>query len=98
MINVEQRQTEGWVLTEEGSEIVEKGSHEFLVFKAVPAEGLPQTEIKVHEKESTAMFCSFCFLFTSYYHYICFQHLYFLCKITEAGLSRTHPTGVPLGY
>lgn len=60
MINVEQRQTEGWVLTDEGSEIVEKGSHEFLVFKAVPAEGLLQSEIKVHTRESVAMFCSLC--------------------------------------
>lgn len=58
MINVEQRQTEGWVLTEEGSEIVEKGSHEFLVFKAVPAEGLLQSEIKVRTRKSVAMFCS----------------------------------------
>ena len=47
MINVEQRQAEGWVLTDEGSEVVEKGSHEFLVFKAVPPEGLPQAEVKV---------------------------------------------------
>ena len=47
VINVEQCQAEGWVLTEEGSEVVEKGSHEFLVFQAVPAEGLPQAEIKV---------------------------------------------------
>ena len=47
VINVEQRQAEGWVLTDEGSEVVEKGSHEFLVFKAVPPEGLPQAEIKV---------------------------------------------------
>lgn len=53
MINVEQRQAEGWVLTDEGSEVVEKGSHEFLVFKAVPAEGLPQAEIKVLTRESS---------------------------------------------
>jgi len=56
VINVEQRQAEGWVLTEEGSEIVEKGSHEFLVFKAVPAEGLLQSEIKVHTSKLVAMF------------------------------------------
>ena len=47
MINVEQQQTEGWVVTEEGSEVVEKGSHEFLVFQAVPPEGLLQEEVKV---------------------------------------------------
>lgn len=46
VINVEQRQAEGWVVTEEGSEVVEKGSHEFLVFQAVPPEGLPQEEVK----------------------------------------------------
>ena len=80
MINVEQRQTEGWVLTEEGSEIVEKGSHEFLVFKAVPTEGLLQSEIKVHTRESVAMFYSLCFLFFLK-QYICFQYLRFLCKI-----------------
>ena len=50
VINVEQRQAEGWVLTEEGSEVVGKGSHEFLVFLAVPPEGLPQAEIKVKIK------------------------------------------------
>lgn len=44
---MEQRQAEGWVVTEEGSEVVEKGSHEFLVFQAVPPEGLPQEEVKV---------------------------------------------------
>ena len=65
MINVEQRQAEGWVLTDEGSEIVEKGSHEFLVFEAVPAKGLPQSEIKVHSRESVGMFCSLCFLLIS---------------------------------
>ena len=47
VINVEQRQAEGWMVTEEGSEVVEKGSHEFLVFQAVPPEGLPQEEVKV---------------------------------------------------
>ena len=55
---MEQRQTEGWVLTEEGSEIIEQGSHEFLVFKAVPAEGLLQSEIKVHTRKSVAMLFS----------------------------------------
>ena len=66
MINVEQRQTEGWVLTDEGSEIVEKGSHEFLVFKAVPAEGLLQSEIKVHTRNRFLCFvhCAFVFLKT----------------------------------
>ena len=47
MINVEQRQAEDWVLTEEGSDIVDKGSHEFHVFKSVPPEGILQSEIKV---------------------------------------------------
>ena len=65
VINVEQRQTEGWVLTEEGSEIIEQGSHEFLVFKAVPAEGLLQSEIKVHTRKSVAMLCSLDRLFIS---------------------------------
>lgn len=64
VINVEQRQAEGWVLTDEGSEVVEKGSHEFLVFKAVPAEGLPQAEIKVLTRESSDLFCFFASLFT----------------------------------
>ena len=65
VINVEQRQTEGWVLTEEGSEIIEQGSHEFLVFKAVPAEGFLQSEIKVHTRKSVAMLCSLDRLFIS---------------------------------
>ena len=62
---MEQRQTEGWVLTEEGSEIIEQGSHEFLVFKAVPAEGLLQSEIKVHTRKSVAMLSSLDRLFIS---------------------------------
>ena len=62
---MEQRQTEGWVLTEEGSEIIEQGSHEFLVFKAVPAEGLLQSEIKVHTGKSVAMLSSLDRLFIS---------------------------------
>ena len=28
---------------------MEKGSHEFLVFQAIPPEGLPQSEIKVQD-------------------------------------------------
>lgn len=56
MINVEQRQADGWVLTEEGNEVVEKGSHEFLVFQTVPTEGLPQAEIKVKQKYSAVVF------------------------------------------
>lgn len=49
------------MLTDEGSEVVEKGSHEFLVFKAVPAEGLPQAEIKVLILESSGLVCLFAF-------------------------------------
>ena len=48
MISTEQRQFESWVLTGEGLEVMEKGSHEARVYGAVNAEtGTPQSEIMV---------------------------------------------------
>lgn len=64
VINVEQRQAEGWMLTDEGSEVVEKGSHEFLVFKAVPPEGLPQADIKVQTSQYFDPVCFFTLFIT----------------------------------
>lgn len=48
VISTEQRQFESWELTSEGSEVVEKGSHEARVYSAVdPENGTPQAEIMV---------------------------------------------------
>ena len=47
MINAEQRQSESYVLTDEGNEVAENGSREALVFSAIPLEGILQADIKV---------------------------------------------------
>ena len=48
MISTEQRQFESWVLTWEGSEVVEQGSHEARLFEAVDVEaGTPQSDVMV---------------------------------------------------
>ena len=48
MIETEQRQFERWVLTDEGEEVVERGSHEARMFQAVDADnGSLQTELMV---------------------------------------------------
>ncbi len=48
VIRTEQRQFENWVLTAEGEEIVEGGSHEARLFNAVdPTAGTLQTELMV---------------------------------------------------
>lgn len=49
MINAEQRQSESYVLTEEGNEVAERGSHEALVFAAIPPEGILQADVKVEQ-------------------------------------------------
>ena len=50
VVKTEQRQFEKWVLTVEGSEIVEKGSHEARLFNTVDAEkGSLQTDLMVRE-------------------------------------------------
>ena len=48
VINTEQSQFEKWMLTEEGLEFVEKGSHEARLFNAVDTEkGTLQAELMV---------------------------------------------------
>ena len=48
MVSTEQRQFESWVLTGEGQEVVENGSHEARVYNAVAhEEGSLQSEIMV---------------------------------------------------
>ncbi|KAK7504034.1 hypothetical protein BaRGS_00004766 [Batillaria attramentaria] len=45
ILQVEQVQSKHLQLTDEGSEVAEKGSHEALVFHAVPADGILQAEL-----------------------------------------------------
>ena len=48
MIETEQRQFERWVLTSEGEEVVERGSHEARMFEAVDKDsGSLQAELMV---------------------------------------------------
>ena len=47
MINVEQYSKKGFQLNTEAEQIVEKGSHEALIYNAIPEEGIPQTELMV---------------------------------------------------
>ncbi|EDO34480.1 predicted protein [Nematostella vectensis] len=46
LINTEQRQVQSLVLTDEGNQIAENGSHEAWVFDAIPEGGMPQSNIK----------------------------------------------------
>ncbi|PNE09448.1 Phenylalanine--tRNA ligase alpha subunit [Cryptotermes secundus] len=45
LITVEQQVSKRWELTDEGKTVVDKGSHEFLVYSAIPAEGIAQSAI-----------------------------------------------------
>ena len=49
MIKYDTIEDEIWVLTEEGNEIADKGSHEAKVFEAIPAgkEGISISELQV---------------------------------------------------
>ncbi len=52
VVRAEERSSTAWGLTAEGKEVADKGSHEFVAFCAVPAEGgIPQPELmkKVHK-------------------------------------------------
>lgn len=45
LITVEQQVNKKWELTDEGKTVLEKGSHEVLVFNAIPSEGIAQSVI-----------------------------------------------------
>ncbi|XP_053394586.1 phenylalanine--tRNA ligase alpha subunit-like [Mercenaria mercenaria] len=45
IINAEQRLNKSYELTEEGKQVAEKGSHEALIFHAIPDGGIPQAEL-----------------------------------------------------
>uniref|UniRef100_A0AC11BE70 Phenylalanyl-tRNA synthetase subunit alpha n=1 Tax=Ovis aries TaxID=9940 RepID=A0AC11BE70_SHEEP len=45
IIETELRSTKRWELTTEGEEIAQEGSHEARVFRSIPPEGLPQSEL-----------------------------------------------------
>lgn len=45
LITVEQQVSKRWELTDEGKTVLYKGSHEFLVYNAIPAEGIAQSAI-----------------------------------------------------
>ncbi len=47
LINVEQYSKKGFQLNSEAEQIVENGSHEALIYNAVPAEGISQNELMV---------------------------------------------------
>ena len=52
VIKTEQYQLQKWVLTKEGSEILQNGSHEVQMFTAVdPNKGTPQKELMVYAHE-----------------------------------------------
>ena len=47
IIETELRSSKRWELTAEGEEIAQEGSHEARVFRSIPPEGLPQSELMV---------------------------------------------------
>ena len=49
MIQTEQKVSKKWELTEEGKQVAERGSHEALVYNAVPSEGIAQSKLMVSD-------------------------------------------------
>ena len=47
IIKAEQKVNKSLELTEEGKEVADRGSHEALVYHAIPADGISQAEIMV---------------------------------------------------
>ena len=47
VINCEQNVIKRWELTQEGNSVADAGSHEALIFNAVPSGGIPQAELMV---------------------------------------------------
>ena len=64
MVNVEQVQTRKLQLTEEGTQVLQNGSHEAAVFNLVPVQGVLQCELMVS-------FCIECFTFWWCFHCDC---------------------------
>lgn len=64
LINSEITSRKSWELTKEGEEVAAKGSHEAVVFNAIPKDGISQAELmKVkflcHECFDDAIMCQF---------------------------------------
>lgn len=55
VISSEQRNSVRWELTGEGKEVVEKGSHEALIYYNIPPEGIKQEDLLV--SVSVVNFC-----------------------------------------
>jgi phenylalanyl-tRNA synthetase alpha chain len=53
LLSVEQLVHKEWKLTDEGKKVAENGSHEAVVYNAVPSEGILQSDLIVCQ-------CSFC--------------------------------------
>lgn len=47
VISAELRSSKHWGLTVEGTEVVEQGSHEARVFRCIPPDGFPHSELMV---------------------------------------------------
>lgn len=47
IIKVDDKQDKRWELTEEGQSVLQKGSHEALVYNAVPKDGILQSQLMV---------------------------------------------------
>lgn len=47
VISAELRSSKNWGLTVEGTEVVEKGSHEARVFNCISSEGFPHSDLMV---------------------------------------------------
>ena len=48
LIEAEQQTSKHWELTDEGTQIVNNGSHEAAVYNAIPAEGITQAQLMVN--------------------------------------------------
>lgn len=45
LLNTEQTSHKSWELTDEGKEVLANGSHEAIVFKAIPSDGIAQADL-----------------------------------------------------
>ena len=57
-MNVEQLEQKKWELTDEGRTVAESGSHEAVVYNAVPPQGILQSHLTV---------CKFSLLYATHY-------------------------------
>ena len=70
VIETEKESSSHWVLTDEGKAIVESGSHEALVYNAIPEGGIAQAEIMVSTKFSSPLLILQFLMLNLFYYFL----------------------------